>query len=117
LGKLTSADEHLIYTTKAKASELSNTGFTIINDITGAPKMPENKKVLGKVYALNVPAAKTLPAGGLIIETPETPSADAQIGIYNVSKNAWDLLETKVTGSKLSAEAPGAGIFAVLVNQ
>src|SRR3989344_4710925 len=85
LGKLTSADEHFIYTTKAKAAELSNTGFTLINDITGAPKFPDNKKVLGKVYALNVPAAKTLPAGSVIIETPETPSDGAQIGVYNVS--------------------------------
>ena len=116
LGVITSSDNHFQYKTTATEDELELVGFTIVNDLTGAPKLPDGKKAFGKVYAFTLPTAKTFPAGELIIEMMENPPAEAQIGRFNESSNSWDMLETKVEASKVTAQAPGAGIFAVFVN-
>lgn len=117
LGVITSADNHFHYIAKATEDELSIIGFTIVNDLTGAPKLPQGKKTLGKVYAMNLPTAKSFPPGNLTVELIDNPPSGAQIGRYNESANSWDILETKVDGSKLMATAPGAGIFAVFINE
>ena len=114
LGVLISGDEHLNYTIDAKREELTNIGFTIINDLTGVPKLPSNKSVLGKVYSLNAPIAKEVNLGAISIELAENPPANAKLYRYNNNKSEWQELETKVEESKLSAKAEGAGIFAVL---
>jgi hypothetical protein len=127
LGVITSADNHFIYRTatpSAKAAntdtsiedELSLVGFAMVNDLTGAPKLPSGKKALGKVYAMTLPTAKVFPKGTLTIELIGNAPAGAQIGRYNESANSWDMMETKIEGAKLTAEAAGAGIFAVFVN-
>lgn len=116
LGIITSADNHFQYKTKASEDELSIVGFTIVNDVTGAPKLPQGKKVLGKAYAMNLSTAKAFPSGELIIELIDNAPEGAQIGRYNESANSWGLLETKIEGSKLMAIVPGAGIFAVFIN-
>ncbi len=116
LGLVTSADNHFQYKTAAPEDELSLIGYTMVNDLTGAPKLPQGKSALGKVYAMNLPTAKVFPAGDLTIELIDNAPSGAQIGRYNEAGNTWDLLETKVEGSKLMAKAPGAGIFAVFIN-
>lgn len=116
LGQISSADNHFQYRTKVSEDELSIIGFTIVNDLTGAPKIPQGKKTLGKVYAMNLPTAKTFPGGDLTIELIDNAPVEAQIGRFNESSNSWELLETKIEGSKLMASAKGAGIFAVFVN-
>lgn len=115
LGQLTSGDGHLNYKVEADRQILSNTGFTIINDLTGVPKLPSGKVVLGKVYSLNTPIAKDLPAGNVSIELVENPPSSAKLYRYNQSKSEWEQLDAKTEGSKLSAKANGAGIFAVLL--
>lgn len=117
LGQISSSDNHFQYRTKVSEDELSVIGFTIVNDLTGAPKMPQGKKTLGKIYAMNLPTAKTFPSGDLTIELIDSAPAEAQIGRFNEPSNSWELLETKIEGSKLIASVPGAGIFAVFVNQ
>ena len=114
LGLLTSGDGHFSFKTPAKREELAVTGFTIINDVTGVPKLPSEKVVLGKVYALNTPLAKDLTEGVVSIELAETPSVDYKIARFDEGQNKWEELNTKVEGSKLSAQTSGAGIFAVL---
>lgn len=114
LGNLTSGDAHLIYKIEGEREALSNIGFTIINDLTGVPKLPSGKVVLGKVYSLNVPDAKELPKGDITFELADNPPAGAKIYRYN---NKWEELDTKVEGSKLSAKSNGAGIFAVLTSK
>lgn len=116
LGNLTSGDGHLIYKVELDRQALSNIGFTITNDLTGVPKLPSGKLVLGKVYSLNVPIAKELTGGSVSLELAENPSTDAKIYRFNQNKSEWQELPTKVEGSKLSAVADGAGIFVVLVN-
>lgn len=116
LGIINSADNHFKYTTQATEDELGIVGFTIVNDLTAAPKLPDNKKVFGKVYAMTLPTAKAFPAGDVTIELIENAPNEAQVGRYNESQNSWDMLETKVEGAKVTAKAPGAGIFAVFVN-
>lgn len=136
LGVITSADNHFQYKAgllsgtegktassagagaknEALENELSIIGFTIVNDLTGAPKLPNGKKVLGKVYAMTLPTAKTFPKGDLTIELIENPPEQAQIGRFNEPANSWDLLPTKIEGSKLTAQVPGAGIFAVFIS-
>lgn len=111
LGKLTSGDEHLVYKVEGDRQALSNIGFTIINDLTGMPKLPEGKVVTGKVYSVNVPIAKELPKGDVSLELADNPSAEAKIYRYD---NNWVELDTKIEGAKLQAKAGGAGIFAVL---
>ncbi len=115
LGNLTSGDGHLVYKVNVDRQALSNVGFSIINDLTGVPKLPEGKQILGKVYALNVPIAKSLPAGDVKLELAENPPTDVKLARYDDSQNKWMELDTKVDGSKLAAKAEGAGIFAVLI--
>ncbi|GEM_PF-1409902 len=117
LGNLISGDGHLIYKVDGDRQALSNIGFTITNDLTGVPKLPSGKMVLGKVYSLNVPIAKELTGGLVSLELADNPSAGAKLFRYNQSKSEWQELDTKVEGSKLSAKAEGAGIFAVLTSK
>lgn len=118
LGVITSADNHFQYRTSPELSEdeLSIVGFTIVNELSGAPKLPSGKEALGRVYAMNLSTAKVFPPGDLTIELIDNAPEGAQIGRYNESGNAWELLETKIEGGKVMAKAPGAGIFAVFVN-
>lgn len=113
LGVLTSGDGHFKFNTDADRQILSNVGFTIINDLTGVPKLPNEAQVLGKVYALNAPVAKSLPDGEVMLELAENPTDGAKLFRYDGSK--WEELDTKIDGSKLSAKASGSGIFAVLI--
>lgn len=117
LGNLTSGDGHLVYKVDGDRQTLSNIGFTIVNDLTGVPKLPSGKIVAGKVYSLNVPIAKELNGGSVLLELAENPSAGAKLFRFNGSKSEWQELDTKVEGSKLSAEVEGAGIFAVLTSK
>lgn len=116
LGEVSSGDGHFIYRTGVTKQELTIVGWTIVNDLSGAPKLPDGKIVLGKVYSFNPPLAKTFPRGEVTIELAENPPTDAKISRYVEAKNSWEDLETKVNGSKLSAQSSGAGIFAVMVN-
>lgn len=95
--------------------KLSLVGFTMINDLSGVPKLPDGKAVSGKVYALNVPDGRGLIPGTVTIEMAESPPANAMIGYFKVGGGSWQELETRIEGSKLVAEAPNSGIFAVLV--
>ncbi len=121
-GKLTSGDEHFSYQlakvpTQTKNNKISDEDFgifTIINDLTGAPKLPNDKDISSKVYTLNVPAAKTLESGTVMVELASTPKEGSKIVRWNESGNKWDELETKTEGSKLSAPAQQGGIFTVL---
>lgn len=115
LGKLTSGDGHLIYTIDSDSKTLANVGFSIVNDLTGVPKLPSGKQVLGKVYSLNVPVAKQLPGGDVTLELAENPPAEAKL--YRHDGSEWQELETQIEGSRLSAKANGAGIFAVLTSK
>ena len=114
LGSLSSGDGHFIYKLTADRQTLSNVGFSIVNDLTGVPKLPSGKEVLGKVYALNIPIAKELADGDVAFELAENPPADAKLYRYNGGASKWEEMDTKVEGSKLSAKANGAGIFVVL---
>lgn len=113
LGILTSGDGHLVYKVDGDRQVLSNIGFTIINDLTGAPKLPSGKQVLGKVYSLNVSIAKELPKGDVSLELAEKPADGTKLYRYD---NEWVELDTNLTGNKLSTKAAGAGIFAVLTS-
>lgn len=113
LGSLTSGDGHLVYKVDADRQGLANIGFTIINDLTGLPKLPSGKEVLGKAYSLNTPIAKQLPKGEVNLELAENPPEGSKIYRYD---NEWVELDTKIDGSKLSAKTDGAGIFAVLTS-
>ncbi len=116
LGKLSSGDEHFKYETSASREELTVVGFTIINELTGVPKLPSSKEVLGKVYALNVPLAKTFPKGKVMFELAQNSPGGAKIARFLDSKNDWEILDTKIEGSKLSADAGGEGIYAILID-
>lgn len=115
LGILTSGDEHFTYAINIDRQTLSNIGYSIAQDLTGVPKLPTDREVLGKVYALNVPIAKELPDGDVSLELAEDPSDGAKL--YRYDGNKWEELDTKVDGSKLSAKANGAGIFATLISK
>ncbi len=117
LGVISSGDNHFMYKTTASREDLANIGWSIVNDLSGAPKLPEGKAVLGKVYAFNVPTAKSFPKGTVTVELGENPPSDAKLARYNDAKNTWDLLETKINGSTLTSPADNNGIFAVLVNK
>lgn len=114
LGNLTSGDSHLSYKIGSKDSELSLVKYTIINELTGAPKLPTDKAVVGKVYAINTPIAKTLPKGVVTIELVEDPPPGSRIARYSERENRWVLMDTKVDGSKLTANVDGAGVVTVL---
>lgn len=116
LGKISSGDGNFAYTTTESRENLNLIGYTIVNDLTGVPKIPQNKQVFGKVYALNVPPSKTMVKGEVSIELAENPPANAKIARFDENKNEWDLLETKVNGGKVSASSPSGGIFAVLID-
>lgn len=117
LGSLSSGDGHLVYKVNEGTDRqtLSNVGFSIVNDLTGVPKLPLEKEVLGKVYALNVPIAKELPSGDVSLELAENPSDGAKLYRYDGGESKWEELDTRIDGSKLSAKANGAGFFAVLI--
>ena len=114
LGKLSSGDAHFNYTSTASRNDLANVGYSIINDLSGVPKLPEGKSIIGKVYALSVPNTRTMPKGQISIELAENPSAEVKIYRYVESDNSWKELSTKVSGSTLSADSDSGGIFAVL---
>ncbi len=116
LGNLTSGDSHLVYKVDGDRQTLSNIGFTIINDLTGIPKLPSGKSVLGKVYSLNVPIAKALNGGLVSLELAENPPAGTKLYRYDQNKGEWQELDAKTEGSKFSAKVDGAGIFAVLTS-
>lgn len=116
LGVLKSGDEHFSYTTDPKKADLALAGFSIINDLTGAPKLPQNKKVIGKVYAMNLANPENLPTGDINIELGDSPPAGSEISVYSEKDGNWKTLETKVNGSKLSASGGSAGIYAVLAD-
>ncbi len=117
LGSLTSGDGHLLYKVDGDRQTLANIGFTIINDLTGLPKLPSGKEVTGKVYSLNVPIAKELSKGEVSLELAENPKAGSKLYRFNGNKGEWQELDTKIEGSKLSAKAEGAGIFTVLTSK
>ncbi|MBI2600902.1 hypothetical protein HYW42_03015 [Candidatus Daviesbacteria bacterium] len=117
LGNLTSGDNNFSYKLDQKREELALIGFTIINDVTGVPKLPNEKEVLGKVYSVNVSISKALPEGQAAVNLAENPPSDAKVARYNFSENKWVEYETKIDGSKLSAKADGEGIFAVLADK
>jgi hypothetical protein len=116
LGKITSGDGHFTYESKVEREELSTVGWSVINDLSGAPKLPADKQVLGKVYAFNIPNAKVFPKGEVSIELSENPPAEAKIYRFVEKDNNWQVLDTKVDGGKLKANGDGAGIFSVLVS-
>ena len=116
LGILTSGDNHFTYSIQnTKREDLALIGYTIINDLTGVPKLPEGKEISGKVYALNTPIAKDLMAGSVFLELAENPGPGAKLARYSERTSKWEELDTKVEGFKFSGKASGAGIFAVLV--
>lgn len=115
LGAISSGDSHFNYKINAAREQLNLVGFTIVNDLTGVPKLPEGKQVLGKVYGLNIPLAKNLLSGEVTLELAENPPLDAKLARFSEKDNKWMEMDTKIDGSKLSAKADGAGIFAVLV--
>lgn len=116
LGLLTSGDTHFTYKLDLDRQVLSNIGFTIINDLSGVPKLPSGKIISGKVYSLNAPIAKDLEAGIVTFELAENPSSEVKLYRYNLNKTDWEELETKTEGSKLTGKAMGAGIFAALTS-
>ncbi|OGE31992.1 hypothetical protein A2631_02645 [Candidatus Daviesbacteria bacterium RIFCSPHIGHO2_01_FULL_44_29] len=116
LGLITSADSHFSFKTLASRQDLNIVGLTLVNDLSGTPKIPEGKQILGKVYAFNVPTAKQFPPGSVTIELAQNPPTDAQIGQYIEKDNNWKILETKITGSNLTAQADSAGLFTVFAN-
>ena len=114
LGKLFSGDAHFAYDLATESVQLSLVKFTIINDLTGAPKLPSGKAVLGKVYALNTPQSKSLPEGMVTIELVQTPSSELKIARFDETGNQWVEYETKIEGSSLFAQSESGGIFSVL---
>jgi hypothetical protein len=116
LGKLSSGDGHFNYSIKnAKREELSLIGYSIINDLTGLPKLPDGKEVFGKVYALNVPSAKDLMAGDISFELADKALDGAKLARYSDSDGRWIEMDTKFDGNTLLGQSNGAGVFAVLV--
>lgn len=116
LGLITSADDHFSYKTDASRQDLALVAYTIVNDLSGVPKLPQGKAVAGKVYALNVPNTKSFPKGLVTIELAQDPGSDAKIARYTDSQGDWKLLDTKTASSSstLTAASEGDGIFAVL---
>lgn len=116
LGRITSGDNHFRYISVVDRAELVKVGFSVINDLSGAPKLPEGKKFFGKVYSFNLPSAREFPKGEVTLELVEDPPQDAKIGKYVEAQNRWELLETKINKNSLTALADGAGIFGVFVD-
>lgn len=112
LGVLTSGDDHFTYSQQANLEVI---GFSIINDLSGVPKLPGGRAVFGKVYALNVPIAKNLPGGAVSVELVDNPPSEAKLYRFD-EVNGWKMLDTKVESSKIFASTEGSGIFAVLID-
>lgn len=117
LGNLSSGDSHFSYKVSAKRENLANIGFTIVNDLTGVPKLPDERQVSGKVYSLNSPLLRDLPVGDVSLELAEKPADGVKIARFVQSQNKWEELDTKVDGTKLTSKSGGGGIFAVLINK
>lgn len=117
LGSLSSGDGHLVYKLDSDRQQLTSIGFSIINDLTGVPKLSNGKTVFGKVYSLNIPIAKVLPAGSVKLELADNPPAGAKLARYDESQNKWVELDAKLDGSKFNGKADSGGIFAVLVSK
>lgn len=116
LGVLTSGDSHLIYKLE-KNADPSLIKYSIVNDLSGVPKLPDQKVVLGKVYAVNTPEAKTLPPGEVTVELVDNPPAGSKISRYDEGQNRWVENVTRIEGSKLRTSVEQGGIFAVLTPQ
>ncbi len=117
LGVLISPDSHFQYKVSDNSLDnLSIVGFSVINDLSGLPKLPNGKQVFGKVYVLNVPTAKVLSQGNISLEEVSEPPKNAKISYYQESKNDWQMLDTKINKSKLTTTGSGAGIYTVLVD-
>ncbi|OGE34495.1 hypothetical protein A3C32_04090 [Candidatus Daviesbacteria bacterium RIFCSPHIGHO2_02_FULL_41_14] len=114
LGKLISGDNHFIYQSVGKPAQYALVGFSIINDLSAAPKLSADKEIVGKVYSLSTPSAKDLPEGNITIELSGSPSVESRVSKYSESEGKWVELDTKTEGSKLTAKASGGGIFTVL---
>lgn len=117
LGKITSGDNHFNFLTKAARVDLNNVGFTLTHDLSSAPKLDQNSKFVGKVYAFNVPTAKKFPNGLVSIELAENVPDGAKLARFDTISNSWQLLDSKVDKSILQAEADGSGIFAVVTSR
>lgn len=113
-GKLVSGDEHFTYTINPKHPGLSLMKYTIINDLTGAPKLPNNQQVTGKVYAVNTPVSVSLPEGSVSAELADKPSEDSKIYQYQDRDNSWKELDSKISGSTFTSPASSGGIFTVM---
>lgn len=117
LGILSSGDSHFNYQIDPKLTNLSLIQYTIINDLSGAPKLPAGKIISGKVYSLQSSIAKIIPGGFVVIELADNPTADAKIARYDEAKNDWILYDTKIDGNKLTALVDSGGIFTVFTPQ
>lgn len=113
LGKLISGDGHLVYQTNPSAN-LSLVDYSIINDLSGAPKLPSDKTILGKVYSVNAPVAKSMPEATVTLELSDIPVENAKIARFDDSSNKWIEVDTKIDGNKLIAKLNNAGIITVL---
>lgn len=114
LGVLTSGDGHLSYKLDGDRATLAILDYSIVNDLTGVPKLPDGKQVLGKAYSLNVSQAKVLPAGTVTFELAENPPSDSKLERFDSSKNSWVEVDAKLEGSKFTGKSSTGGIFAVL---
>ncbi len=114
LGKLVSGDNHLLYQIDPNSPNLALINYSIINDLSAAPKLPNDKVVVGKVYGVNAPVAKSMPGGQVTIELSDKPSSDAKISRFDEGENKWVEFDTKIEGNKLHAKLDNAGIITVL---
>lgn len=114
LGVLSAGDNHFTYKADPNSPSLPVVKYTIINDLSGAPKLPSDKTILGKVYAFNTPVAKSMPAGTVTVELIDNPAPGSKIARFDESENKWVEYDTKISGSTLTAVADDAGIFTVL---
>lgn len=114
LGKLSSGDNHFLYQIDPKAVDLSLINFSIINDLSAAPKLPSDKIIIGKVYGVNAPVAKSIPGGQVTIELADNPPADAKICRFDESLNKWVEFDTVINQNKLSAKLDNSGIITIL---
>lgn len=114
LGKLTSGDTHFFYQVDPKTADLSLISFSIINDLSAAPKLPGDKIIIGKVYGVNAPVAKSIPGGQVTIELADNPPADAKICRFDEGLNKWVESDTVINKNKLSAKLDNSGIIAIL---
>lgn len=117
LGKIFSVDNHFGYKTTATRQDLANIGYTIVHDLSGAPKLDESKAFVGKVYALNVPTAKKFPNGVVSIEMADDIPTGATIAQYSPDKDSWGLLKSEVNKATIQAQASSSGLFAVVNNK